>query len=324
MNQPLNTIPSSIAPYTPSVTPIQIDTPHIQNEKKKRQIAERALEKKPVIIYDLPSSPVLTKPGNVQKRKKERVEALLLRVHKRCEDINKENTIIDKDDIDLSTNRISGLHKEYLEEIKKQGMEQEASDSWRGIQHVAQYLTAFSSMALGAFMLSQGQAIAAGRLMIFAAGLGLFTQAMKDSGGFNKMASYFSSVEKTQKKIASTLEVSFMVLSMGIGLYQVVTTFPSGVQILAQLPQDERLGFLKNAFAAAGLATSVLTQGMQHYHRSKQNFHAETAKRHEATKSYVENTMGRLITNVESNIRNQTAYMEVIKRMLNNIPVITR
>lgn len=324
MSRPLSSIENSIQPYSPPVSPVEVDnTLPLQRKVQIRNREKRALETIPVAPYSLPCAPEITKPTNVQRKSQARIEQLLLDVNKRCYDLHKENTLLDRDEIKSSVTTIDGLHKRFLEELKKQGLEQQSNDTWKGIQHVAQYITAFASLAFGAFLLSQGQAESAAQLMIFAAGLGIFSHVMKDVNGFETIGAYFSKNKETQKTIASTLEMSFVLLSLGIGLYQIVATLPQGYTVLSGIAENKRLEFVQKAIASSGLASKILSQGMQQYHTSKIHFHGAAAKKHGAIKTYVENTMSRTITTVEANIRNQDAYVEVIKRMLNNIPVIT-
>jgi hypothetical protein len=319
-------VPNTITTTTPSYPSKTTRAPFLSQRRKKvePEYTTSAPEQPPIQEEYLPSVPTLVNPSSLRRKKRPSVEYEAILDTQSSWNTHAEELLFDKLHLQTSSKQVLKLHGEFLEELRKQGLEAEKSGNWKGLTELAQHVTSIISFAVGMFALTQGQTEVAAKMILFAAGSGLFTKIMKDTGGFEKLASYVSKSEENKKKTAESLETYFVYLSLGIGLFQLTSNFSNGMDVLARIPDTDKLRFVQSSLTSAGVAANSLGNGMQFYHTANIHKHAELAKAHEAKKTSVENSASRITSGIGMKIKTQEDLIQILKTILNAKPIITR
>lgn len=113
----------------------------------------------------------------------------------------------------MDLNAIEKLEKEKEETIKKNIEETAARNNWGVLGTVAQYLTSSSSIAIGV-SLGSGW----GPLFIASGVAGLGNRIVRDTVGWQTVASWFTQSVENQKRLVRGIEMGFLAVEMGTGL----------------------------------------------------------------------------------------------------------
>jgi hypothetical protein len=113
--------------------------------------------------------------------------------------------------IDLA--QIEKLEKEKEETIKKNIEETASRNNWGVLSTVAQYLTPSASIAVGV-SLGTGW----GSFLIASGVAGLSNRIVRDTVGWQTVASWFTQSVENQKRLVRGIEMGFLAVEMGTGL----------------------------------------------------------------------------------------------------------
>lgn len=260
--------------------------------------------------------PQLTKPSDLSQ-KKNCIELTLILMNNKIYDVSKGYILSEEMDIQKSNNRLRELHKDYLNILSKQVIESQKSDSWKELQKIATYVFSGALMIFGAYLAAESgspEVVAAGKMIMVSAGLGLFTQAMQDTNGFDELAKYLVSNDRTQKMVSTSLETSFVLLSLGVGLYSGFggLTKIGGISALGHLPRN--LQHVQHALATGSVATTAFSQLQQQYAVKTLRDYETRVKELEIDKTKEENKMSTQGNLLDESLASHDAIFNIVKK----------
>lgn len=264
------------------------------------------------------SDPKLVSPSSLGQKKKICTDLLLVKIANEISRANNSFLQYEESEIQASSAYIRDLQRTYFGVIEQQIAEAQNKGGWEELKKTANYLFSCGSIALGAFLASQGDAQAA-KYLISAGGLGLFGQFMKDTDGFDYISSLFCHKENIQKNVAALLEISFIALSFGVGIFGTIWhgNHHTAYAALSRLPQNrEVLNRVKNAFLFANTASSCFVNCMHYASTKKFNDHDSRAKYLDGKRISEENLISMKSTNVALVMQTQNDIVTTVNRAI--------
>jgi len=264
------------------------------------------------------SDPNLVSPSSLGQKKKICTDLLLVKITNEISRANNNFLQYEESEIQASSAYIRDLQRSYFEVVEQQIAEAQNKGGWEDLIRVAGYLSSCGSIALGAFLASQGDAQAA-KYLISAGGLGLFGHFMKDTDGFDYISSLFSHEENIQKNVAGLLEMSFIALSFGVGIFGTLWygSHHTAYAALSRLPQNrEILDRVKQAFVIATSASSCFLNCMHYSSTKKFNEHDSRAKYLDGKRISEENLISMKSTNVALVMQTQNDIITSVNRAI--------
>jgi|GEM_PF-6906740 len=299
------------AGFVPEVQPVK------PKPEKKDPIPANLPGRKPRSF--VPSTlPTLTKPSDLSE-KKNCIELTLILLNNKIYDVSKEYVLLEEIEIQKNSKHLRQLHKEYLDILSKQVIEAQKSDSWKELQKIAAYVFSGALMIFGAYLAAESgspEVMSAGKLIMASAGIGLFTQAMQDTDGFDALAAYLVSNDKTQKMVSSSLETSFVLLSLGIGLYTGLggVTQLGGFSALAHLPKN--LQNVQSALSIGSVTASSFSQLQQQYAAKTYLDYESKVKELEIDKTKEENKISMQGNLLDESLSSHDAIYNIVKKAI--------
>lgn len=135
------------------------------------------------------------------------------------EKLEKSAARVFDEEITLDLEEMQKLQKQHAKIIKEATKAEQSASTWSTLTGIATYLTSTSSLVIGAATAASGGSLLIATALMASAGLGLTNKIVHDTIGWNTVASYFSSVKETQKKLEEHIQMTFTVTALVLGVY---------------------------------------------------------------------------------------------------------
>ena len=192
----------------------------------------------------------------------------LLDLHREVEGAVTKELSIFKTQSNSDLKAIENLEKEKSEALRKNAEDAASRNNWSVIGNIAQYLTASSSIAIGA-SLSGGW----GSLLIASGVVGLGNRVVRDTVGWQTVASWFTKSVENQKRLVQQIEMGFLAVELGTGLAGGLGACATG-SFSAIAADITRLGAAKkisSTLQAAGIGFKLTSQFSKTFFDQKVN-----------------------------------------------------
>ena len=197
----------------------------------------------------------------------------LLEIQKELDELSKEETKVIGKDIQNHLNLVKQLNTARIQQLQELAKELSSRSTWSKFLTVAQYITTFSTFALG---LTLGPASLVGAAFIAGGGLGLFNRVMTDAGAYRTVAAYCNYSKQSQIAIEKNIDFAAQTLSTGLiigsTIYSFYLTGPAlSSEFIKQSAKKVSWEKAKSLIAtndsswkAAMAVTSTVSSGAQH------------------------------------------------------------
>lgn len=139
----------------------------------------------------------------------------LLDLHQGVEGVVSKELIVFKTQSKNDLAQIEKLEAKKNEELRRHAEDTASRNHWTVLGNVAQYLAAGTSIAVG---ISLG-ATAWGPLLVASGVVGLGNRVVRDTVGWQSVTAWFSKSVETQKKLVQQIEMGFLYIELGTGLF---------------------------------------------------------------------------------------------------------
>jgi len=139
----------------------------------------------------------------------------LLELHEQVEGAVVKELRIFRTQTNLDLASIERLEKERDEALRRQAEDAASRNNWTVLGNVAQYLAAGTSIAVGLSLGPTGW----GALLLASGVVGLGNRVVRDTVGWQTVASWFTKSVENQKRVAQRLEMGFLCVELGTGLF---------------------------------------------------------------------------------------------------------
>jgi hypothetical protein len=136
----------------------------------------------------------------------------LLDLHTKVEGAASKELVLFKTQSQQDLAAIEKLEKEKNEALRKNAEETASRTPWSVLGQVSQYLASGASIVVGASMGGVGS------LLVVSGVAGLGNRVIKDTVGWQSVASWFSKSVENQKQLVQRIEMGFLVVELGTGL----------------------------------------------------------------------------------------------------------
>lgn len=319
-------VQDKLQPSTTTYKPKVDNFPFVLPKTKKAKLEySPPISTQPFFEEEYPLSiPILTKPSSLLRKKRPSIEYEAIKQTQLCYNLHADELLLDKLDLQSMSNTVTKLHMEFLEELRKLAEEVEKTGGWKDLSHLLEHINFFITLAMGTFLLTQGEVDMAAKMMMLTAGLGIANKFMQKSCAYEKLASYLTASEENKKRYAAHLETTFILLSLGIGLFQNYASYGRGINVLSQMPNNDQLEFVRNALSYSSLIAKTFTDSMQYYHSANAFQHAALSKTHEAEETFLKDQSSRITAQVGKGVKTQEALIQTLKEIMQSKPIITR
>ncbi|MBN1914894.1 MAG: hypothetical protein JW769_03285 [Parachlamydiales bacterium] len=197
------------------------------------------------------------------------VELQLIKVQEKREEIDRARTENGFQDLNELQKQRYHLDQERYEQMQKLAIEQAKADTWSKLSNIATMVAASSSLVLGISLISSGIGTPAGVSMLLAGSTTLLHSIMRDTNGYQTVASLWTKEQQREEKIAQFMESSVFFLSLGLGIFSFGSLYFSGGNALIQAVSHER------TLSSILSGTGSLTKGITEFERglSQKNVH---------------------------------------------------
>lgn len=142
----------------------------------------------------------------------------LIALHLQIEEMAKRQTSLFEADVERERQAIDQLEAEKLERLRRQGETSRSETLWQTAANVAGYVVSSGMIGVGAVLVASGQGAVPGWMFIASGVTGLAGKVLHDTGLHLAAAARFTQSIELQKKIAATIEMGTLTLSLGLGL----------------------------------------------------------------------------------------------------------